>query len=102
MSDPTPLKLRAYEKGRGIKLATIRIFQNENHAGSILIENQHADQVVALLNAATDMQAVMRRLVEWCDECVRVDAMQPIPDDLRDQARAAIAKAKPKGDDHEH
>lgn len=78
------LKLSARIWNRNPKHAWIQIFQNGGYTGSLLcVDAEHADKLVALLNAATE-------LLEGLEYCLRFVPNEKWTSRLRD----LVVKAK--------
>lgn len=115
MTNPTPLKLTAKiaALGTGLgqsehsrPLAIVHLFQNGLPLCVLTVDQEHAEQIVDLLNAGTDLLAALQKL---CDVQNGPPLLKSAPaspsnwtryeeawNEAMDDSIAAIAKAEPK------
>lgn len=106
MTGPSPLKLMAYDSSREGGYTLIRVFQNDRSVGILLIDTQHAAQVIRILNAGTDLLAAYEAASKAAYPCGRGEWMgcqfcKSPPNEheagcFMQLIEAAIAKAKPE------
>lgn len=107
MNGFTLLELMAYDSSQRGPYTVVHVFQNDRSAGSLSIDTQHAEQVIAILNAGTNLLAAYEAASkaaypsgrgEWmgCQFC-KSPPNEHEAGCFMQLIEAAVAKAEPKG-----
>lgn len=88
------LKLSAQLHRRGKLLSDVSVFVNDGRAGGLLVDVEHAAELVNLLNAATELLAVVSRARIWHVACNCHSTASPDIPCLSCTIDAVLAKAE--------